>query len=179
MVTTLLTNERPTDHLGVTVREAEAEAALLLEQAWWPRELPVDPFHLARVLGIAVRVLPLPADESGNITITPDETPMMTLNRFDSESRRRFTCAHEIGHYLRRSAAPRREYVDYRDTLAGLGTDREEIFANQFAAALLMPADHVARFHRQGLAPEVMARKFGTSAQAMEIRLRNLGLVTT
>jgi Zn-dependent peptidase ImmA (M78 family) len=162
----------------MTVRLAEEEANRLLESSWWPsRDLPVDPFHLARGLGILVRIEPLRADESGNITISPFETPVMTLNRYDGESRQRFTCAHEIGHYLRRSQVPSaQQFTDYRDTLAGMGSDPEEIFANQFAAALLMPASKVLQFSNAGTPIEDMARRFATSSQAMELRLRNLRL---
>lgn len=164
--------------LRMTVREAEAAAAQLLDSSWWPsNDLPVDPRKLAAELGIFVQEVPLRADESGNIVISPDETPVISLNKFDSESRRRFTCAHEIGHYLKRSSEPITErFVDFRDTLAGLGNEAREVFANQFAAALLMPAAWVAEFHRSGMSVADMARRFRTSDQAMEIRLRNLRL---
>jgi Zn-dependent peptidase ImmA (M78 family) len=68
-------------------------------------------------------------------------------------------------------------FVDNRDTLAGLGTDVDEIFANQFAAALLMPARRVQEFFQlKNLRADEMGILFGTSAQAIEIRLRNLRL---
>jgi Zn-dependent peptidase ImmA (M78 family) len=174
----LLSHDR-TDVHKLTVREAEMEATKLLETAWWPaQELPVDPYHLASGLGIAIRNISMAADESGSLVIAPDETPVMSLNSNDSENRRRFTCAHEIGHYTRRSRDPiHQRFVDYRDDLAGLGSDSGEIFANQFAAALLMPSVKVIEFHRFGLTARDMAHRFGTSVQAMEIRLRNLRLM--
>jgi len=99
------------------------------------------------------------------------------VNASDTQNRQRFTCAHEIGHYVRRGQDPNRtSFVDYRDTLAGLGRDTDEIFANQFAAALLMPAPLVVRFRRAGDSISTLAERFGTSVQAMEIRLRNLRL---
>lgn len=176
--TTLLSYAQAAELHKMTVREAEAEATRLLDTAWWPtRELPIDPYHLARGLGIVVRDAPLPLDESGNIVISPNETPVITLNSFDSANRRRFTCAHEIGHYTQRSREPiEQRFVDCRDDLAGLGSDSREIFANQFAAALLMPAAKVLAFHKDGYSPADMAHSFGTSVQAMEIRLRNLRL---
>ncbi|MDQ4045445.1 MAG: ImmA/IrrE family metallo-endopeptidase [Chloroflexota bacterium] len=166
-----------------TVREAERDAEKLLE-SWWEspakdRPLPVDPIALARRLGIRVHMAPLDPDESGNIYFPPEGAAVISLNRGDAATRQRFTCAHEIGHYVRRQANPslhRSSFIDYRDTLAGLGVDTEEIYANQFAAALLMPAHLVARWHRSGDGVESLARRFGTSAQAMELRLRNLRL---
>jgi IrrE N-terminal-like domain len=161
--------------LGVI--EAEREAAKLLETSWGSR-LPVDPFQLAKGLGIVVSFEPMPSDVSGRIEIAPGSAPHIWINSNDGQSRQRFTCAHEIGHYLNRSDGDQTEiFTDWRDTLAGLGTDEKEIFANQFAAALLMPAHEVASFHERQFTAEEMARQFATSTQAMEIRLRNLRLV--
>lgn len=102
---------------------------------------------------------------------------VISLNGLDHPNRQRFTCAHEIGHYSsRRKSGEDETFSDRRATLAGLGVSPEEIYANQFAAALLMPAHLVQRFRGEGLAVEKMARRFGTSVQAMELRIRNLGL---
>ena len=164
-----------------TVREAERAAEKLLE-GWWTnlendRPLPVDPMLLAGRLGIRVERSALPPDVSGIITMPAGGIPVISLNRLDSVSRQRFTCAHEIGHYLRRQEGGDYEasFTDYRDTLAGLGVDAEEVYANQFAAALLMPA-HLVRTLFAGDVEE-LARRFGTSAQAMTIRLRNLRIL--
>ncbi|HEX7167546.1 MAG TPA: ImmA/IrrE family metallo-endopeptidase [Acidimicrobiales bacterium] len=164
-----------------TVGQAERDARKLLE-SWWDTAakdypLPVNPRRIALGLGIRVEVVPLPPDESGKIVIPPDGVAVISLNSWDNENRRRFTCAHEVGHYLRREAsgAGYRTFVDHRDVLAGLGSDPEEIYANQFAAALLMPAHLVQRWHPR-FGPEELARRFGTSTQAMKLRLRNLRL---
>jgi Zn-dependent peptidase ImmA (M78 family) len=162
----------------MTVREAEADARQLLDANWWPRDLPVDPFHLAGVLGIRVQTIKLPVDQSGKIDFIADG-PIISLNSLDSQNRRRFTCAHEIGHYVKRGPSDGQEGItDYRDTLAGLGSDPREIYANQFAAALLMPAERVAEYSEKSLSVSEMASLFGTSTQAMELRLRNLRLDT-
>lgn len=162
----------------MSVREAELAAIELLDDAWRDRELPVDPFLIAAALGIEVRFAQMPQDVSGSIEMKPGQTPQIRINRGDSLARQRFTCAHEIGHYRKRAEYPANtDFTDYRDTLAGLGVDAKEVFANQFAAALLMPADQVATFHDQGVPVGEMAIRFGTSAQAMELRLRNLSLI--
>jgi predicted transcriptional regulator len=168
--------------LALTVRDAEQDAVQLLDSSWWTSDtkdepLPVDPLALARRLGIRVDTVPLPPDQSGNIVMPPSGTVVISLNARDHEHRRRFTCAHEIGHYLRRreTGALVQRFVDYGDTLAGLGVDAEEIYANQFAGALLMPGHLVQRWHGTHTV-DMLARRFGTSAQAMEVRLRNLRL---
>lgn len=167
--------------MAATVRDAERAAEQLL-QGWWTSSkedepLPVDPMALARRLGIGVQIVALPPDESGNIHVSPNGVAVISLNRWDSENRQRFTCAHEIGHYLQREAGDRHDlsFTDYRATLAGLGVDPEEVYANQFAAALLMPAHLVHRWFRTHTT-EQLARRFGTSEQAMNLRLRNLRL---
>lgn len=168
--------------MAPTVAEAEKRAEELLNRGWWTDSLrssplPVEPTEVAQRLGIRVRTDSLPADQSGKIEYRHNGSAVITLNAFDHPNRRRFTCAHEIGHYLRRDEDGRDGgYVDYRDTLAGLGVNSEEIYANQFAAALLMPAHLVKRFSSAGESAERMARTFGTSVQAMSLRLRNLRL---
>jgi Zn-dependent peptidase ImmA (M78 family) len=171
------------EDIAMTVREAERDAAALLDSSWWTtpdrdQPLPVSPAELAWHLGIEVRVVPLPADESGNIVIPDDDEAVISLNSGDHPNRQRFTCAHEIGHYLRRKrAGGSGRFVDYRDTLAGLGTDVEEIYANQFAAALLMPAHLIyQRYKVEDRPVEQLAWEFRTSEQAMHVRLRNLRL---
>jgi Zn-dependent peptidase ImmA (M78 family) len=60
--------------------------------------------------------------------------------------------AHELGHFIRRTDEPHKyEYVDYRDQRSSTGTDEEEMFANRFAANLLMPELLVKTFHEQEL----------------------------
>lgn len=159
----------------MSVREAEQAAEQLLGPA---PTLPVDPYALARSLGISVRFNDLPPDESGKIVIPANGAPVITINAYDHPHRQRFTAAHEIGHYVRRSRQMRgtTTFVDYRDTLAGLGSDPEEIYANQFGAALLMPASLVSDMYRGGMGAEVLADRFNTSVQAMKVRLRNLRL---
>lgn len=170
----------------MSLQQAETAAAKLLSTSWWTDDvtadqpLPVDPFVLARGLGIAVQFESLPSDESGNIVVPGDGGPVITLNRFDHPNRQRFTCAHEIGHYVQRLESGdvgTRTFVDRRSDLAGLGVDPIEIYANQFAAALLMPA-HLVRRYYDSNRPNggQLASMLGTSAQAMAVRLRNLRL---
>lgn len=164
-----------------TLAEAEARAAQLLT-GWWVTPdrnapLPIDPFELARWQGILVRREHLPTNQSGKIEFYAGGEAAISINVLDHPNRQRFTCAHEIGHYLRRQdGVGNSSWVDYRDTLAGLGSDPEEIFANQFGAALLMPPHLMTEFRQIGRTPEHMAQKFGTSVQAVELRLRNLRL---
>ncbi|EPZ6667431.1 ImmA/IrrE family metallo-endopeptidase, partial [Escherichia coli] len=68
------------------------------------------------------------------------------------------------------------EYADFRGEESKCGTDPDEIFANQFAAELLMPADEVKKLHAQGNPSYVIAHHFGVSDDAINYRLINLKL---
>lgn len=164
-----------------SARHPERDAKDVLDAAWdrWSEgelELPVNPIAVARELGLEVYLADLDDAVSGMLVKEPGEEATIYLNRQNSETRQRFTCAHEIGHYLRRSAAGDDDwsYVDLRNHLSSTGQDTEERYANSFAASLLMPRSEVRRLaERHG--PAIMARKFGVSSDAMNYRLNNLG----
>lgn len=157
----------------------EEDAERLLGQAWvgWAGEtpIPVDPIRIASGLGMQVFESPLEEDVSGLLVARVGKDPAIYLNEADSVNRQRFTCAHEIGHYMRRPAGAF-QYVDKRDAFAAAGIHPEEMYANAFAAALLMPADHVRTMVDQGLKDFEMALRFKVSTEAMRHRLSNLRL---
>ena len=140
-----------------------------------PEEL-ANPFSIATSLGIYTRAVHLPKDVSATFTIHPDLHAAICVNAHDERSRRRFAVAHAIGHYMEMNTREPRTVTDYRITLVGVGVDDTEIFANQFAAALLMPSVLVAPLARSRVSIETMAQLFKTSSRAMASRLRNLGL---
>lgn len=159
-------------------RRNAAEDAEHILADYWDGRLPVDPAHIARALGLRVVTALLPADRSGALVKTREEAPTILMNAADSFRRQRFTCAHEIGHYVKRPDHPDEyEYIDYRDALASQGTNREEIYANKFAAALIMPAREVRRLAAEGLNDLEMASRFDVSVEAMQYRLQNLGIL--
>lgn len=166
--------------LGETQRRAarDAEKALQVAYPWYPPELdlPVKPQHVADSLGIQVRVSALPPDVSGALAKKDGHDPVIVLQLTDHPNRQRFTCAHEIGHYWERDD-DEYEFVDFRDNLAGRGVDVHEIYANSFAAALLMPEWAVRQLFDHTKDVTELAARFGVSKGAMSIRLQNLGLV--
>ena len=145
---------------------------------FWDGTLPVDPVRIAKDLGVEVLDVFLKKDVSGALVKKEGRDPSILLNADDSKTRRRFTCAHELGHYIRRSGepTPRYEYVDYRDKRSSTGTDEEERYANSFAASLLMPEVAVKAMHEPGMPAFRLARRFGVSLESMQHRLDNLSL---
>lgn len=161
---------------------------LLQEQGIDRPPVPVE--RLAKRLGIQVVYEPFDGEVSGMLVQEQtDGPPIVVVNSLNAAVRQRFTVAHELGHHLLHGHGV---YVDrplavkFRDTQSSLAIDPEEIQANRFAAALLMPRDWVIRdadhlLARQRDIPdeeliERLAKEYRVSRQAMEFRLANLGI---
>ncbi len=171
-------------HHSMTVKTDAAKAAdRILNEIWADLVgdsdvIPVDPVLICHSLGIDVFDAELPPTVSGSITKRYNQDPVILLNKRDSDNRKRFTCAHELGHYVERSDDPGSyEYIDRRDEVAASGRDPHEVFANEFAACLLMPKPQVERLRRRGLNGVALAWQFRVSEEAMKYRLDNLGLM--
>jgi len=90
------------------------------------------------------------------------------------ERRRRFTIAHEIGHFVLHPHHQRSERGGSVNE-AGRAEERE---ADAFAAELLMPEDLVRQaVAEQGADAARLADRFDVSRQAMQHRMRRLNLV--
>jgi predicted transcriptional regulator len=172
----------------MTVREAnvtspERAAEELLETIWapdtWPEiPIPVNPIEIADSLDVKVYFAGLDEGVSGMLVKRVGRDAEIYINGGDSRNRQRFTCAHELGHYVKRMAIDgdgEWGFVDRRSALASQGTDRDEIYANRFAASLLMPKQTVLDMH-DDFTVAVLAAKFGVSAEAMGFRLDSLSL---
>src|SRR6185369_5574214 len=164
----------------------EKAAKELLTAVWSPTgediPYPIDPAKVAERLGVKVFKADLTQTVSGMLIKQPARDPEIFLNGSDSQNRQRFSCAHELGHYVKRTALPdgaaeEMEYVDFRNPLSAQGLEPEEVWANQFAAALLMPRELVKSVHKAFQNPAALAAEFGVSTDAMNFRLQNLGLL--
>ncbi|WP_285061970.1 ImmA/IrrE family metallo-endopeptidase [Frigoribacterium sp. ME-P-080] len=162
---------------------AREQARDYLETYWTDDEgmvtFPVDPVAIANRIDVEVVRAGL-KDKVSGLLVREDgasETKIF-LNKADSPRRQRFTCAHELGHLASRSDKPDEKlgFVDSRDELARAGTDPDEIFANAFAAELLMPGAAVRKWWADGMSVLRIARIFDVSTEAMDVRLSSLGL---
>lgn len=98
----------------------------------------------------------------------------------ESPGRRRFTLAHELGHWVCQVLEGHTAPVYCRAEDVGVGAPRDplEREANVFAAELLMPPELLGeRFALRGGSVEAVAADFGVSAEAMGWRLYNAGVV--
>lgn len=160
--------------------EAKHAAELVLASSGYSDLLPVDPVHIAEILGLNVFAASIGSDVSGMLRQEAgNEAPEIYLDINDPPVRRRFSCAHELGHYMRHVGnAGEIAFVDYRDGRSRRGDDAEEIFANNFAANLLMPEARVLEQWEAAPSPVILAREFNVSLDAMTFRLKNLRLLS-
>jgi Zn-dependent peptidase ImmA (M78 family) len=140
----------------------------------------IDLKRVAKKLGI--KIVPNPFSENiSGVFFRKDNKLFLGVNSDHHIHRRRFTIAHEIGHYILHSG----EILHY-DTneleKIYLRSDNisspEEAEANHFAAELLMPEELIHKFiENDEKSIKVLAERFNVSEDAMRYRLTNLGFL--
>lgn len=142
------------------------------------RSAPVDVRGAADALGLRVTSRILANDVSGKIECNlSDGSCEITVNASHSETRQRFTIAHELAHYILHRDLIGDGITDdalYRSSSVGDANERQ---ANRFAASLLMPKRLVCEMWEQGVRlPNALSVRFNVSPAVAEIRIRELGL---
>ncbi len=161
----------------------EKVEALLKQNRIHKPPVPVE--KIAARLGLDVRSAPLDGDLSG-VLVRNDGEVYIGVNSLHHMNRRRFTIAHELGHFALhrgiRMHVDRDFRVNWRDDDSSKAVDPEEMEANRFAAELLMPThlllkdiEGLKRFDRGTV--DLLARRYRVSPQAMGIRLGNFGFL--
>lgn len=145
--------------------------------------IPIE--EIAKKKGIEISHLDLSKEVSGAMKrVGKSGKPVIIVNDNDTDERKRFTIAHELGHFLLHSLSPQhidKQKVYFRDSVSSTGEDIMEIQANQFAAELLMPINSLKKdFFKysnliEGDNPAKMikklAEKYKVSEQSMSIRI--------
>lgn len=168
-------------------RSRSEQAARKLLRTHGVAEPPVDVAALAQNVGAEVRYVKAPNNVSGMLF---QEGPQIVIgvNSNHHPNRQRFTLAHELGHFLlhvgQQTLFVDEDMVFFRDDRSSKATDRKEIQANGFAAAVLMPEAFLLedlvgqRFDlNDDEAVSRLAKRYQVSVQALTLRLANLGLV--
>lgn len=142
--------------------------------------LPVDVVAVASKLGLEVEYRQFKDPETSGLLVKLDkDSPFKAVvSSTEHPHRQRFTIAHEIGHWVHKYEGRSTDIVgmvEKRDELSTRGTDREEIWANNFAAALLMPKGEITRLWAKGWPITAISHYFDVSPAAVENRLANLG----
>lgn len=150
--------------------------------------LPIKVEDLAKSYGLRIMPYPLEDDVSG-ILVIENGNGVIGYNQTESRVRRRFTIAHEFGHFILHKDKSNlfvdkmfrasKEHASYKGNKF-----KYEQEANEFAAALLMPesliTEQVAALEldlgdAEGL--NQLAKIFDVSSTAMYFRLFNLHLI--
>lgn len=175
-------NRPPAQPLSEIKTAAKHAADSVIENWGDGDKFPIDPYKIAANMGVDVFTAQLPGDTSGLLQKLPGQRPQIYVDIDDSPRRRRFTASHELGHYTQRLLEDPHTiddatlaFLDERAELASRGDDQREIFANNFAANLLMPATAVRMLRHAGMGVAQLADFFDVSAISMEYRLKNLG----
>jgi len=147
-------------------------------------EPPVPVEQIARLLGARVMLSDFNNEISG-ILVRNEDQSVIGVAKEQSKTRQRFTIAHEIGHLVLHegeSVHIDREFrVKLRSRQSSMAVDVDEIEANAFAAALLMP-ETLLRHDVRNLdidfddasQVDALAKRYNVSGQAMTFRLLNL-----
>lgn len=144
--------------------------------------LPVDVDAALAGMGLESGLMPLDAHICGLLVKDRPGGRFKALAAIGcNHHRRRFVLAHELGHYVHM-------YQDLpKDSLAGrierttrvteLTREPEEIWANHYAEALLMPASVIRSHWGDGDDPREMAELLDVSMEAMMHRLLTLHFI--
>jgi Zn-dependent peptidase ImmA (M78 family) len=171
-------------------KEVERRAELFLQE--FPKlSPPIDIERIAVSSGIQVVRTVADWNESGFLLRDQDRA-LIGINSRNSARRQRFTIAHELGHwYLHKSKhliVDQSVMIHKRNNISSQATSQQEIEANQFAAALLMPERFVFNTIKRRMDSgvrsseeliDVLADEFDVSNDAMGWRLINLGILST
>ena len=140
---------------------------------------PVKVGAIAKALGISVKRTPLGQFMAGSLIRDRlrggTSGFLVLLNSDDSETRQKFTLAHEIAHFVLH-----RDLIDvgvnddtmYRSELSNY----LEVQANQLAADIIMPIRLVKKAMQSETNPKALAKMFEVSEQAMKIRLSGMSI---
>ena len=127
-------------------------------------------------------------DGTDGLLLIKNGNPVIAVNSEQHPNRQRFSIAHELGHFFLHAEGKKDGlFVDkslyHRNDQSSMGTIQDEIEANKFAAALLMPESmliSIIKDENLDLSDDfdlyLLAEKFGVSEKAMGYRLGNLGL---
>lgn len=166
--------------------EQQAQELLLRHRISEP---PVPVERMAQAEGIQI-VRSKGGEQESGFLLRNDNRTIIGLNDDNAPVRQRFTIAHELGHWKLHKGRPlivdHTVRINKRDGVSSAATDHEEIAANAFAAALLMPLPMISAAIKHCLELGVntqqhlidhLAKQFDVSTLALQIRLVNLGVI--
>lgn len=145
--------------------------------------LDVDPVKLADQLSIVVQSVEFKDPNISGMLSHEGDRYTISVNMYDSYERKRFTVAHELGHYI--LGHLKETDADLEIFRKGITGDEKEVEANKFAAALLVNSGYlkvmyeVSKIVHKDYVDIVnkLAEKFHVSRQTMHYRLKSIGAI--
>ena len=142
-------------------------------------EYPVKLGAIAKCLGVRVLLSTLPRGISGQIAKENGDF-VIRINRHEAKHRQRFTLAHELAHFLLHQERIDAEGGWSENVLLRAPNQPMQIEyeANRLASDLVIPSVQLADATADYIGPmtsefiEYLARRFGVSTAAMEIKLQ-------
>ena len=139
------------------------------------KNVPIYPRKIARELGIFVHEREAESGYDGYLMCANGAWGIMINSSIKSKARKRFTVAHELGHYCI-SHHSRDNYQCFRKDISATSpaVRQDEREANEFAVELLMPdSSFRADIQRRDISLETinyLASRYGTSMTSTAIR---------
>lgn len=132
--------------------------------------------ELVKQLGIEVYETKFVKDETIDgfleYPTKPTEQPKIYLNKNRPSSRKKFTLAHELGHYILHHNTKRKYRLEQLDYSKSDSNTKEETEANYFAASLLVPEKKLRSILKLSKGDiTVAAEYFGVSKPVIENRI--------
>jgi hypothetical protein len=167
----------------------------------WTGAFPVNPFDVASYYGVSFTVGAIPRQLSADFIArefpskrNPNERIVgyifreksgevrIFIDELSSPPRQRMTCAHELGHYVEQTRE--RRQGDEGFAFVDLGMPRwapvmrerytSEIFADEYALALLMPTQHMRDLMARDVPVLDMAKQLNVSHHSLIGRLYSI-----
>ena len=152
-------------------------------------EAPVNIEKICQYYDIEVEPIDAEDNLSGFFLVNDKKIKMIGYNKNHSENRKRFTIAHEFGHFQLHLQSDQKFFIDnnskfFRNEKSSSGELKQEREANAFAAALLMPVPLLERELEKINDNEdidsiviFLSSRFLVSEESMRYRLINLGVI--
>lgn len=175
------------ERVGIIMNDVDIQGLTnkILEE-YTDGSFPVDPVIIAQKIGIPITQVnfkKLNGDKVLGGIKKNHQKISIYVNANDSMIRKRFTIAHELGHFFLKHIDNKGECVDlHREAM--VTNSKEEQDANEFAACLLMPREKILdkynilrdlKFGTRLIEGE-LAKIFSVSQAAIRVRLIKLNL---
>ena len=150
--------------------------------------LPIPIERVVNNRGLEIKIYDL--GETSGVLVIENGKGTIGVNPNESKVRKRFTIAHELGHYeLHRDGTngvfiDKQFKVEFRNHNSSTGEFKKEQEANAFAAAVLMPEKFILKEIKnlefdlsEDFSLKELAQVFNVSVAAISYRLANLNLL--